>query len=158
MAFTRANVESEVVDQLGALLTLAGKPTTVDGTNAYLNGPIAAALQAMGVTPASPALVVDADFATVPDSQFTLTWKLSLYYGIQKCLIALPLPNERAQDRQQDWNDMLKRYKDMFAAMSVELAPWLTILPNPTVSGTPCLRFPTPGTPGFAIGWGRIDH
>lgn len=65
MVLTRADVEAELVDRHGAALTLVGKDgSTVDGSNADLNGAIREGLLSLGIFPAA-FVVVDSDLAAV---------------------------------------------------------------------------------------------
>jgi hypothetical protein len=66
MTITRSVVEQELVSRCGELMGHVGfDKTTIDGTNADLNSPIGYAVRVVGGTVTSPALVVDADVATV---------------------------------------------------------------------------------------------
>lgn len=70
MVLTRANAEFLTVASVGPAMVAAGMDgTTVDGTNADLNGPIARAVRDLGHSVASAVLVVDADVAAVTDAQ-----------------------------------------------------------------------------------------
>lgn len=65
MSLTRANFEAEMIGRCGAVMTQAGKDgTTVDGSNASLNGPARNALVSLGLPPAG-FTVADADFSAV---------------------------------------------------------------------------------------------
>lgn len=67
---TRANLEAELIDRCGALLTLVSKDgTTIDGTNASLTGPLREGLGSLGLTTTSFATVTDADLLTVTSDQ-----------------------------------------------------------------------------------------
>jgi hypothetical protein len=69
--FTRADVESELIDRCGALLSLVNVDgTTVNGTNASLAGPIREGLLSLGLAPASFATVTDADLAPATADQW----------------------------------------------------------------------------------------
>lgn len=62
MDLTRADVEAELVNRVGAdLLARLGMSAAADGANPDLNGPIAASLRTLDVTLASPPTVADAD-------------------------------------------------------------------------------------------------
>lgn len=67
---TRANLEAELVDRCGALLTLVGKDgTTVNGTNASLTGPLREGLGSLGLSPVAFNAVTDADLVAVTSDQ-----------------------------------------------------------------------------------------
>lgn len=70
MTTTRANVEAAIVADLGAWMAAAGLAVTIVGTNASLNNPIGWAIRMSGGTTAAPALVTDADVATVSTSYY----------------------------------------------------------------------------------------
>ena len=70
MSLSRANTEFLTIPKVGPLMVAAGMDgTTVDGTNADLNGPIGRAVRDLGYTVASAVLVADADVAQVTDAQ-----------------------------------------------------------------------------------------
>jgi len=70
MTLTRANTEFLTCADVGPLMTAAGMDgTTVDGTNADLNGPIGRALHDLGHAVASFVLVANADVDDVTDAQ-----------------------------------------------------------------------------------------
>lgn len=65
MTITRANIEQEIVQRCGGLMSAAGLAVTFAGANASLNSPIGAAIRQLGGTVANISLVTDADVATV---------------------------------------------------------------------------------------------
>lgn len=67
MAVTRANAETELVTRLGPWLSNVGMAVTTAGANASLNGALAYSIVKAGGAVTDPALVTDADIATVPD-------------------------------------------------------------------------------------------
>lgn len=159
MALTRSNIETEVVSELGPLMTLAGKSITTSGTNEDLNGPLAFALQALAITPNNPASVTDGDVANLDNSQFSAVCQLTEYYVLKKCLDSLVIPNEKAQDRSQDWNEMVRRFTQQMLALQSQYASLLNIVRNPTIAAPYKTRFPTPRhLDRWALGHGWIDH
>jgi hypothetical protein len=75
---TRADIELELVSRVGAALTIAGMDgVTVNGTNASLNGTIGYAIRTAGGTVIAPALVTDADVATVASADYDLLLDLA---------------------------------------------------------------------------------
>lgn len=68
MSLTRAAVEAEIVEEIGPRMAFVGMPTTTDGTNSSLNGPIRRALGFMGFGTAVPLVVADGDLAAFYDS------------------------------------------------------------------------------------------
>lgn len=159
MALTRLAVEREVVSELGPLFVLAGKAGTATGSNPDLNGPIAFAMLALGFTPADPTAVSDADVGMVPTSLFSTFCQLVQYFALKKAINSLVMPNEMAQDRKQDWNEMVRRFQAMLDSLQAQYAGLLQVRVVPTVAGVMPTRFPTPACPArFAIGGGRIDY
>lgn len=152
MAITRLAVETEIVSELGPLLSLAGKTATATGSNADLNGPLAFALQALSITPADPTAVTDADLSNLATTQFVQICEVAEYYAIKKCLNSVVMPNEMAQDRKQDWNDLMKRFQDQLFNLAVQYGYLLNIRRSPVQQGTPPLRWPTPTDTTYAIG------
>lgn len=68
MTITRANAEAELVSRAKKKMELIGLVVTTVGTNADLNSPLAAGLRGLGIVPASPITVSDADFTTLGDA------------------------------------------------------------------------------------------
>lgn len=68
MSFTRANIESILVQRAGPLMTKAGMATTTAGSNANLNDPIGFGLRQVGYTVADVTLVTDADLTSLAAS------------------------------------------------------------------------------------------
>lgn len=70
MSLTRANVEQELINRCGALLTAAGLDGTTDsGANASLNGPIGYGVRKLGLAVSNIASISDADVANVTDAR-----------------------------------------------------------------------------------------
>lgn len=70
MTLTRANTEFLTIAQVGPLLTAAGLDgTTVDGTNASLNGPIGRAIRDLDYTVGSAVLIDNDDVALITDAE-----------------------------------------------------------------------------------------
>jgi len=70
MAYTRADIESVLVQRVGGVFIAAGMDgTTISGSNASLNDPIGYALRQLGYNVAYIASVSDADLAGVPGSE-----------------------------------------------------------------------------------------
>lgn len=68
MTITRADLENVLISRAGKLMTAADLDgTTLNGTNADLNDPIATGLRRAGYSVASLAKVVDGDVASVLD-------------------------------------------------------------------------------------------
>lgn len=71
MTITRANVEAVLVKRIGPLFTDLGLDgTTVDGTNADLNDPIAYALQRLGYGVSDITNVTDTDLSAVTSDDY----------------------------------------------------------------------------------------
>lgn len=78
MPITVPDVEAELIDRTGPLLTTVGKDgTTVSGANASLAGPIRQGLASLSVVPASYTVLVDSDLTTVLDAQIPQLFDVS---------------------------------------------------------------------------------
>lgn len=159
LAITRSSIETEVISELGPLLTLAAKSTLTNGANPDLNGPLAFSLQALGITPNDPTNVSDADCAAITNAQYTVICQLVAYYALKKCLDSLCIPNEKAQDRDQEWNEMVRRFTQQMMFLQAQYASLLNIVYQPVQSAAYETRFPTPRhLRHWALGHGRVDH
>lgn len=110
MSYSRANLETILIARVGAWLTAAALDgATVDGTNASLNDPIGWAIRTSGGTVAAPALVTDADVATVASADLdqlidlaelrTLESVLSNFTGVDKKAGPVELKSSQMADR-----------------------------------------------------------
>lgn len=90
MSVTRANVESVLIRRVGAWLTAAGLDgTTVNGTNADLNDPIAQALLQAGYSVADITSVTSTDLAAVPDANVPMVLDLAELRALETTAQAL---------------------------------------------------------------------
>jgi hypothetical protein len=106
---TRANIELEIVSRASAWMTAAGLAVTTVGTNASLNSPIAWAIRTAGGTVSNPALVADADVATVASADYdffldlaelrTLENILANFSGVDKKAGPVELKSSQLGDR-----------------------------------------------------------
>lgn len=87
MPLTRANVEALLIARVGAWLTSVGLDgVTVSGANLSLNDPIGWAIRQAGGAVAAPALVTDADVATVASSDIDKLLDLAEYRALLSVL------------------------------------------------------------------------
>lgn len=104
---TRANVELEIVSRASAWMAASGLAVTTAGSNASLNSPIAWAIRQAGGTVSDPALVADADVATVSDLDLlydlaelrTLENVLANFTGVDKKAGPVELKSSQMADR-----------------------------------------------------------
>lgn len=93
---TRADIELEVVSRTSAWLANVGFAVTVAGANADLNSPIAWAIRQAGGTVATPALVANADVATVAAANFDLLLDLAELRTLENVLANFALVDAKA--------------------------------------------------------------
>jgi hypothetical protein len=122
---TRQPVEANLVDSNTALLKLAGKSTMADGANSALTGPIGFGLDCLGVTPAIPGIVTDADLAKLDPKQFFLLCKLASYQLLGNCLNNFAQPDQSSTNGKQNFNAMMRRFKTQMDAMEKQYASYL---------------------------------
>jgi hypothetical protein len=122
---TRLVVEVELIDRDAALLLLCGKSTMADGANRFLTGSIGAALQYLGVTPAVPGVVSDADLARVPNSQFYLLCDLCEYRLLKNLLSNFAQPDRSAGSTKTSLNAMIERYRQQMLDHEKQYASYL---------------------------------
>lgn len=92
MALTRASLESILIRRAGKQLTAASLDgTTVDGTNADLNDPLASALRQCGLSVANIASVSDSDLSALDDADIDKLLDLAELRTLESCLGNLDL-------------------------------------------------------------------
>lgn len=97
MTLTRASVESVLIRRTGTLLTAASLDgTTISGSNADLNDPIASALRQCGLTVANIGNVADSDLAALADSDIDKLLDLAELRVLESCLGNLDLVDVKA--------------------------------------------------------------
>lgn len=69
-AMTRANAEYSLVKRQGPRMTMVGLAITTAGSNTDLNDPMAMALIAMSLNPASPSLITDSDISAITTDEW----------------------------------------------------------------------------------------
>jgi hypothetical protein len=122
---TRQPVEAELVDRNSALLLLLGKSTMADGQNPSLGGAIAFGLQCLGITPAIPGIVTDADLAKLDPSQYFILCDLAGYLLLRNCLNGFAQPDQSSPNGKQNFNAMMRRFKTQMDAMEKQYASYL---------------------------------
>lgn len=92
MALSRAQAESILIRRGGTLLTAASLDgTTVSGSNADLNDPLASALRQCGLTVANIASVADSDISALADTDIDKLLDLAELRVLESCLGNLDL-------------------------------------------------------------------
>jgi hypothetical protein len=122
---TRQPVEAELVDRNSALLILLGKSTMADGQNPAMTGPLGFSLQMLGVTPAIPGTVTDADLAKLDPSQYFILCDLAGYLLLRNCLNGFAQPDQSSPNGKQNFNAMMRRFKTQMDAMEKQYASYL---------------------------------
>jgi hypothetical protein len=122
---TRQPVEAELVDRNSALLLLLGKSTMADGQNPAMTGPLGFSLQMLGVTPAIPGLVTDADLAKLDPSQYFILCDLASCLLLRNCLNGFAQPDQSSPNGKQNFNAMMRRFKTQMDAMEKQYASYL---------------------------------
>lgn len=122
MSLTRADTEFMIVPRVGPALTAAGMDgTTVDGTNASLNGPIGKAVRYLGYTVASAVLVADADVAQVTDAETDQFLDLATLYTLEAVLGNLDDVDIRVGPRSESLSQLAKQLERKIARLSKQL-------------------------------------
>jgi hypothetical protein len=122
---TRLAVEVELVDRDSALLLLCGKSTMADGANRFLVGSIGFALEKLGVAPAIPGAVSDADLAKVPNSQFYKLCDLAEYRLLRNLLTNFAQPDQTSGNTKINLNRMLERFHKQMLELEKQYAAYL---------------------------------
>lgn len=157
-AITRLALEIELVDRDAALLKLCGKSTMADGANPALGGPIAFGLQCMGVTPAIPGTVTDADLARLDPSRYFDLAGLAEYRLLHSCLNNFAQPDQSTGNSKVALNTMMLRFTVQMNNLYLQYKSFLSIRRNPTLVGSIRYNHPTPNTQSWGLGNGRYDH
>jgi hypothetical protein len=143
---TRQPVEAELVDRNAALLLLLGKSTMADGSNGAMTGPIGFALQMLGITPAIPGLVTDADLAKLDPSQYFILCDLASYLLLRNCLNGFAQPDQSSPNGKRNFNAMMRRFKTQMDALEKQYASYLNryhaVLSTGSIALAPASRSP----------------
>ena len=122
MSLTRANTEFLVIPRVGPLMAAAGMDsTTVDGTNADLNGPIGRAVRDLGYSVASAVLVADADVAQVTDANTDQYLDLATLHTLEAVLGNLDDVTIRVGPLSETLSDLAKQAERKVERLSVSL-------------------------------------
>jgi hypothetical protein len=122
---TRLVVETELVDRDSALLLLCGKSTTADGNNRHCTGAIGFALQCLGITPAIPGVVSDADLALVPASKYFLLCDLAEYRLIKNLINSFAQPDQTTGNTKIHLNSMTDRFRKQLNDLEKQYGAYL---------------------------------
>jgi hypothetical protein len=143
---TRQPVEAELVDRNAALLLLLGKSTMADGANPSLGGAIAFGLNCLGITPAIPGLVTDADLAKLDPSQYFILCDLAGYLLLRNCLNGFAQPDQSSPNGKRNFNAMMRRFKTQMDALEKQYASYLNryhaVLSTGSIALAPASRSP----------------
>jgi hypothetical protein len=150
-SITRLAVEAELVDRDSALLLFAGKGTIADGKNRFLSGPIGFGLQCMGITPASPGTVTDADLANLPASEFYLLCDLAEYRLLKSLLTNVAQPDQTNGNTKAQIDTMMKRFHQQMLDIYNQYRAYLGNDEATLKVGSIRLRPPAPRYYGFGF-------
>lgn len=143
---TRQPVEAELVDRYPALFELVGKSTMADGANRATTGPIGFALQLLGVTPAIPGIVSDADLAKLDPSQYFILCDLAGCFLLRNCLNGFAQPDQTTANTKLHFNTMMRRFKSQLDALEKQYASYLNryhaVLSTGSIALAPASRSP----------------
>lgn len=121
---TRADIELELVSRVGGWLTKVGLDgTTVDGTNASLNGPIRYGIVTSSGTVTNPSLVTDADVHTVPGADLDQLYDLAELRSLENALSHFSSVDKKAgpvEVKSSQFADRLaKRIADLRSSIAI---------------------------------------
>jgi hypothetical protein len=148
---TRLVVEVELIDRDAALLLLCGKSTIADGQNRFLTGALGFAATALGVIPAIPGVVSDADLAKVPNSRFFLLCDLAEYRLLKNLLSNFAQPDRSAGSTKTSLNAMVERYRQQMKDHEAQYASYLGKYRSVLTAGSIRVR----PTSGSGSSWGN---
>ena len=117
MPVTRAQIELLIVRKCRAKLAYAKlDSTTTDGTNADLNGPIAAAVRSFGLPVSDPTAVADSDLAEVPAEGLPQLVDVGELETLEAVLGNRASPDQMADTDNQQWHG--KFYESLEATVA----------------------------------------
>lgn len=166
---TRAIVEQELVERAAAMLLVCGKSVNADGANQSLMGPIWYGLSLLGLPPAVPGSVTDADLAQLPLTSYMTFCDLAELRLIENCLGSFAQPDQTQGNTKVQLNTMMVRFQRRAQELESKYAFIIqgrldpTVVgpiqyAHPTMVGTIRFSYPTPGTIAWGLGYGRYDH
>lgn len=109
---TRQQVESEVVARCRVALTLsktAADPAADASPRAYLNAPLRSGLRAVGLAPANPFAVADADLANPAGDDLDTLIDAATLATLETCLANAGQVDVRSVDVDEKWDQFWKR-------------------------------------------------
>jgi hypothetical protein len=166
MPATRCDVEDELVVRVGGWLKaalLTADPARDPAPRAYLNPAIRSALAFVGVAPASPFLVGDADVALVPDPALDRLLDFAHYKAVETCLgnLGREAVTKSLGSASISLSDLVGRMKEELARLREDLekkyGPALTTSAKMASGVIPLPPMPRPPTPAYPAVWGYPD-
>jgi len=116
MSLSRANIESILIRRCGRMLTACGLDgTTINGSNADLNDPIAWAIKQLGGSVAARTSVADSDIATVAAEDEEALLDLAELRTLESALTNLDATDIRVGDREEKLDQLSKRLESTIA-------------------------------------------
>ncbi len=150
---TVASIEAELLVRLGPYLGKVGLPTTSDGSNLALRGPIRAAALALGLTPADPLGVADPDVAATAGFALEMLLDAAELKVLEICWGNWPEYDQSAGAESQQFSQLADRLERRITALTARLKePYVPIAAsglNPGPSAHGLIRAGRPdGRPG----------
>lgn len=121
MSWTRANVETEIVDRCGPKMAWVAMPVTTVGSNASLNGPIRRAVQGLGGV-AAGFTVTDADIAPFAGWQLELLADWATLQTLKSILLKLTDVTFKIGQEEYDLTDMIEQTQAQITMLEARLA------------------------------------
>jgi hypothetical protein len=121
MAFTKADLENEGIEECGPFIAIVGgNALTKDGTNAFLEGPIRRAIERSGGSIADPPRVSDSDVATVTGSFSAVSFFLKLFI-LEKCRSRWAEWDQKQGNETQNLSDLREALDKMLDDIAEQL-------------------------------------
>jgi hypothetical protein len=156
-AITRLVVEAELIDRDSALLLLCGKGVTADGSNRFLTGAIGYSLTLLGVTPAIPGVVSDADLSLVAPAMFYVLCDLAEYRLLKNLLGSFAQPDQTAGNTKILLNKMIDRFHKQMLDLEKQYASYLGRYRAVLSTGSLRVVRPGPSDPASSSRFDRPD-
>jgi hypothetical protein len=138
MSVTVAMVEAETIARIGPYMAAAGMDvTTVDGTNASLDGPIEWAAWRMNLNPADPFAIVDADLAGLDMAGYQQFLSLTEYRTLDTVWGNWAMYDQQLGSESQSLSQLREALEKRLAKLEAELGPLIgpTFVPGPPSHG-----------------------
>ncbi len=142
MPLTVSDIERELLTRVGPYLVRVGLDgTTAGGANASLRSPIRGAAWAIGLVPADPIAVADADVADVVGFGLEKLLDVAELKALELCWGNWPEVDQQAGDESQDLSQLAdrleRRIKFLTERVSKPCGPvaGIGLIPGPSASG-----------------------